>query len=466
MRKIIGSILAVIFTLSLSAQTNREQNIADRNTAEWRYDAICSGSGGAETNYLIRISVYVPDQRLALEQAKKNAVHAVLFKGVSGNNQGCSQKDQLVDYQISSSNIGYFNNFFNNNTYSRFATSPTGVATEIVKLDRKNLRVDFVISVQIASLRSQLETDGILSSLAVDDSVQKPSIIIFPSEVLISDKGWTKKNSRGEDVADFEKAFLNFDVNTAITELEQLLIDRGFQPKSAQQTVNALKEAKTIDEVTMTETSDLDKLLATAKADIRWEVTWKIIDDGFDKQLQGQIRAFDAYMNVTFAAQNITGPKTMSGSVGEMIRQGITDEIDAFLKQHQNHFKDIVDNGRKVKLEFRTNDLDYYGMNSSVYFSEFNSEFILGDLITNFVGNRAKSTIFDTTSKTQTQVNLENVRIDLMIEQKGPFGSTEIANNPEEFLKEFQKVLSQNDIPSFITNLGLGRARLTFGESF
>ena len=63
-------------------------------------------------------------------------------------------------------------------------------------------------------------------------------------------------------------------------------------------------------------------------------------------------------------------------------------------------------------------------------------------------------------------MNLENVRIDLMIEQKGPFGSTEIANNPEEFLKEFQKVLSQNDIPSFITNLGLGRARLTFGESF
>jgi len=105
-------------------------------------------------------------------------------------------------------------------------------------------------------------------------------------------------------------------------------------------------------------------------------------------------------------------------------------------------------------------------MNSSVYFSEFDSEFILGDLVTNFVSNRAKSTIFDTTSKTPTQVNLENVRIDLMIEQEGPFGSTEIANNPEEFLKEFQKVLNQNDIPNFITNLGLGRARLTFGENF
>ena len=100
-----------------------------------------------------------------------------------------------------------FNNFFNNNSYSRFATSPTGVPTEIVKLDRKNLRVDFIISVSIASLRSQLEADGILSSLAVDESAPKPSIIIFPSEVLISDKGWTKKNSRGEDVADFHKAF-------------------------------------------------------------------------------------------------------------------------------------------------------------------------------------------------------------------------------------------------------------------
>ena len=35
-----------------------------------------------------------------------------------------------------------------------------------------------------------------------------------------------------------------------------------------------------------------------------------------------------------------------------------------------------------------------------------------------------------------------------------------------KYLDEISKVLSQNDIPSFITNLGLGRARLTFGESF
>ena len=59
--------------------------------------------------------------------------------------------------------------------------------------------------------------------------VLQPSIIIFPSEVLISDKGWTKKIVE-VDVADFDKAFLDFGVNTAITELEQLLIDRGFQP--------------------------------------------------------------------------------------------------------------------------------------------------------------------------------------------------------------------------------------------
>lgn len=458
--------LLLTFTLFSFSQTNREQNIADRNTDEYRYDAICNGSGGAETNYLVRVSVYVPDQRLALEQARKNAVHAVLFKGITGNNQGCSQKDQLVDYSTSSSNIQYFNNFFNNSEYSRFATSPTGVPIETVTLDRRSYRVDYVISVQVASLRSQLESDGVISSLAVDESVQKPSIIIFPSEVLLSENGWTYKNSKGEDVADYEKAFLNFDVNTAITELETLLIDRGFQPKSAQQTVNALKEAKAMDEITMTEVSDLDKLLSTAKADIRWEVTWKIVDDGFDKQLQGQIRAFDAYMNVTFAAQNIMGPKSINGSVGEMIRQGITDEIDAFLSQHQRHFKDIVDNGRKVKIEFRTNDLDYYGMNSSVYLPNFGQEFILGDLVTNFIGSRAKSKIFDTTSKTDTQINLENVRIELMIEQEGPFGNAEISNNPEEFLKEFRNVLNENDIPSFITNLGLGRARLTFGENY
>ena len=92
MRYIFSPIFALIFTFSLSAQTNREQNIADRNTAEWRYDAICNGSGGAETNYLIRISVYVPDQRLALEQARKNAVHAVLLKVLQGTIKGVVKK--------------------------------------------------------------------------------------------------------------------------------------------------------------------------------------------------------------------------------------------------------------------------------------------------------------------------------------------------------------------------------------
>ena len=96
MRYIFSPIFALIFTFSLSAQTNREQNIADRNTQNGVMMLYVMVPVVLETNYLIRISVYVPDQRLALEQARKNAVHAVLFKGVTGNNQGCSQKNQLV----------------------------------------------------------------------------------------------------------------------------------------------------------------------------------------------------------------------------------------------------------------------------------------------------------------------------------------------------------------------------------
>ena len=78
---------------------------------------LCNGNGGSESSYLLRISVYVPDRRLALEQAKKSAVHAVLFKGLPANNDGCAAKVQLVNASSESENSEYFKNFFFNYSY-------------------------------------------------------------------------------------------------------------------------------------------------------------------------------------------------------------------------------------------------------------------------------------------------------------------------------------------------------------
>ena len=458
-------ILAVIFTAS--SQSNRKQKMADQNTEEWRYDAICNGSGGSDSSYLILVSVYVADQRLALEQAKKSAIHAVLFKGIVGNNSGCAQKNPIAGPKLESENSSYFNDFFfDSSLYSKFATSPTGVPKETIKLDPKGkqLRVNFVISVSIDNLRSQLEGDGILSSLAVDESVQKPSITIIPDDNFLKNNNFYSLNSRGEKVADYKLAFESDEVRTAIANLSDLLQRRGYQPINASAQMNSMIASKALDELNTgtegndTQVSDVDKLIAQTKADIFWKFSYNLEDDGFDKKLNYTVIALDAYMNTEIATETGEGSTSISASMPEMLKQAISDKMDAFLGKHQTHFKNIVDNGRLVRLEFRTFD--------GITFSDIVDEEYGDDLFTviqGYIANRANNGNF-TPERTDTQVNINSVSIPLMAISKTRFGEKEISNNAGEFLREFQKFLRSGlNIESQLLEFGLGRARLTIG---
>jgi predicted alpha-1,6-mannanase (GH76 family) len=51
----------------------------------------------------------------------------------------------------------------------------------------------------------------------------------------------------------------------------------------------------------------------------------------------------------------------MGASVGALLRQAVTDKMDGFLARHQDHFKNIAENGREIALDFRRFDsFEYY----------------------------------------------------------------------------------------------------------
>ena len=470
--KILFLFLFSVTTFLTYSQNKRKGKIADQNTQEWRYDALCNGNGGSESSYLLKISVYVPDRRLALEQAKKSAVHAVLFKGLPANNDGCAAKVALVNASSESENSEYFKNFFfNNSSYSQFATSPTGVPTKTISLDKKGkqLRVDYIISVNVESLRKKLEGDKIIKSLAVDNSVKKPSIIILPSKnFIISAPNYHYTiDQNGEKIADYAEAFLNPDIRTTIANLESLLIDRGFTPKNAVQYAEAIKKSKTLTEGntsadgTDTEVSDTDKMLAMSKADIRWDFDYEILDDGMDKQLNYTIQAFDSYSSETWAAVNGVGASSFSASIPELIKQSVTDKMDKFLSQMQFQFQDLVDNGRKIQIEILTYDMDEYPLTMDVGEGD-----TLTDLVIGFIVARAMDGNFGR-DITSSRIKLENVRIPLTIEVKSRFGKAKpISNTAGSFIKEFQKYLqTEMDIPCNYVEVGLGLVRLTVGSN-
>ena len=64
--------LLIIPINSLFSQTNSNRKVTEDRTRNWQYESKCFESGGAGSSYLIQVTSYVGDVRLALNQAKKN----------------------------------------------------------------------------------------------------------------------------------------------------------------------------------------------------------------------------------------------------------------------------------------------------------------------------------------------------------------------------------------------------------
>ena len=83
-------VLFMGYTLTISAQAQKK---ADEATNSWRYEIEVAKTGVEGTN-LIKVWSYSKKPDIAIEQAKKNAIHGIIFKGFVGK-AGISGKAPL-----------------------------------------------------------------------------------------------------------------------------------------------------------------------------------------------------------------------------------------------------------------------------------------------------------------------------------------------------------------------------------
>ncbi len=471
--------LILFFSVELIvAQTKRENRMTEERTRNWQYESICAESGGTESSYLIQVTSYVADLRLALPQAKKNAIHAVLFKGVAGNNIGCTTKDPLITDSNYQSNFNYFEDFFyNSSQYNKYATAPSGSAesSEVYKVKgKKNFRVTFIISVNVDELRKKLEFDKIIEKLIAEGTTGiKPSIMIFPSDTWMEKNGYFKYvDNQGVQVfvPDYASALRNDKFNIAIRTLDKMVQDRGYKTTRLEEEMKSISQGSAIDNMNSgrdggaTEASITEQLLNSAKADIIWKVTWTKESNGFQNWIEYGIDALDAYTNKSFATEDGSGPKSSSAGEGDLIRQAVTDKMDGFLAKHQTHFNNIQEEGREIQIELRRFDSFEYYFNDDIEFKGREMEF--ADLIRGFVGSIAKDRNFSFSSS-ENQINLKSLRIETTEEEEDFFGGGMITTplDAEKFAKKITKFIKKEfDYPSQVIAFGLGKARITIGE--
>jgi len=166
-QKMISKIsLISVGMLLISSQAFAQQKKADKATASWRYEIECVGIGQPGTK-LIKVWSYSKSATVATTQAKKNAVHGLIFRGYAGGAQGCTAQRPLTnDPSLEQQKADFFDPFFaEGGKYMKFVSVSGDGTPEPMKVG-KEYKVGVVVSVMTDLLRKDLEEAGIIKGLS------------------------------------------------------------------------------------------------------------------------------------------------------------------------------------------------------------------------------------------------------------------------------------------------------------
>jgi hypothetical protein len=161
-------IVSLVFLLTFNGVVNAQsQRKANKDTKNWKYEIECV-STGAQGTYLIKVWSYSKNPTIAIEQAKKNAVHGIIFKGFSGQGAGCKQKPLTNNPSLEEQKSEFFSSFFEDGgkymKYVNISGDGSINADDRLKVG-KEYKIGVVVSVAKDNLRKDLEAAGIVKAL-------------------------------------------------------------------------------------------------------------------------------------------------------------------------------------------------------------------------------------------------------------------------------------------------------------
>jgi hypothetical protein len=171
-KSITRSILVVVLLISFSFSANaqRKKRIANEDTKEWRYDVECEGVA-KQGSKLVKVWSYSKKPKFAIEQAMKNAVHGIIFKGYSGGGSGCTPFEPLVaDVETETKHQEFFDTFFQDGgEFRKYVTAAADgniAPGDRLKVSKREYKIGVVVNVTTGQLRKRLEKEGIIRSLS------------------------------------------------------------------------------------------------------------------------------------------------------------------------------------------------------------------------------------------------------------------------------------------------------------
>ena len=155
---LVSTIVGFMSSCKAPTQTN----------AYFRYEPECLGVelDGSQT---LRVWGVGKNKADAVEQAKKDAVRAVCFKGIRGGLSGCNTRPVIYEVNAEEKYEDYFNAFFKDHgEYSRYVSMKDEKRIDLFKKDKEKENskhfVKYGITVRVLrhELKKRFENDNIL----------------------------------------------------------------------------------------------------------------------------------------------------------------------------------------------------------------------------------------------------------------------------------------------------------------
>jgi len=144
---------------------------SSKPATSYNYELSCNGVG-VEGVYLVKCYSYGSTFEKARQNVKKDAVHGVLFKGVSANSiKKCKAQPKICNVTYAE-NKEWFDNFFSSGEYLQYVTlSNDGNVSSSDRIKIKGgYKVGFTVSVKSDELRKRMEKEGFAKKMNVFDN--------------------------------------------------------------------------------------------------------------------------------------------------------------------------------------------------------------------------------------------------------------------------------------------------------
>ena len=157
MKRILGTtVMALLCAMTAMAQKTAVYAYTNK-TLE------CLG-GELDGSQTLRVSGIGRNKADSKEQAKKNAVWAVIFNGIQGGAEGCNTRPLINEPNAAEKYEDYFNIFFADNGDYKEYISMEDTKRRSAKKAKSKVAANYTITVRVLrpQLRQRLISDGVL----------------------------------------------------------------------------------------------------------------------------------------------------------------------------------------------------------------------------------------------------------------------------------------------------------------